>query len=121
MGETSDTVRLTGFRWTYTVGYFARVPWRTTHPARLCLRRGPDEPADLPAVLGFYTLSMANVESARAATVLERKLPREFGFWTRTTRERPLRRKYDFVTLTGTACQRPTVVATGSGRARSRN
>jgi predicted GNAT family N-acyltransferase len=32
--------------------------------------------AELPRVLGFYTLSMASVESARVSKVLEKKLPK---------------------------------------------
>lgn len=40
------------------------------------LRRGADDPATLPVVLGFYTLSMAVVESVQIAQVLERKLPK---------------------------------------------
>jgi hypothetical protein len=40
------------------------------------LRRGSADPPELPTVLGFYTLSMALVESAPLAQVLEAKLPR---------------------------------------------
>jgi hypothetical protein len=40
------------------------------------LRRAPPEAEELPAVLGFYTLSMANAESAQVAAVLKEKLPR---------------------------------------------
>jgi GNAT superfamily N-acetyltransferase len=39
------------------------------------LRRGPDDAA-LPAVIGFYTLSMASVEPERVSEMLHRKLPR---------------------------------------------
>lgn len=39
-------------------------------------RRGADEPDDLPKVLGFYTLSMASVESSQLAGVLPPGLPR---------------------------------------------
>lgn len=35
-----------------------------------------DLQSGLPAVLGFYTLSMASVTSQEAASVLERRLPR---------------------------------------------
>jgi GNAT superfamily N-acetyltransferase len=40
------------------------------------LRRGPTDDAALPDVLGFYTLSMANAESAQVAAVIKKKLPR---------------------------------------------
>lgn len=41
------------------------------------LRRTDEDPAELPRVLGFYTLSMAQVESAHVAPVAAgRKLPR---------------------------------------------
>jgi GNAT superfamily N-acetyltransferase len=40
------------------------------------LRRTPGEDGALPAILGFYTLSMASVESAQVSGVLERKLPK---------------------------------------------
>ncbi len=40
------------------------------------LRRAPDQEPDLPAVLGYYTLSMALVASADIAEALERKLPK---------------------------------------------
>lgn len=40
------------------------------------LRRSADEPADLPAVLGYYTLSMALAESVQVSKVLAKKLPR---------------------------------------------
>ena len=40
------------------------------------LRRGEGEPPDLPSVLGFYTLSMALIESAPLARVLDTKLPK---------------------------------------------
>jgi hypothetical protein len=40
------------------------------------LRRGPDDDVALPTVLGFYTLSMANAESAQVAKVVEKKLPK---------------------------------------------
>jgi GNAT superfamily N-acetyltransferase len=40
------------------------------------LRRGSDAPATFPAVLGFYTLSMALADSAQVAKVLEKKLPK---------------------------------------------
>jgi GNAT superfamily N-acetyltransferase len=40
------------------------------------LRRGGGDPADLPVVLGFYTLSMASAESAHVSTVLAKKLPK---------------------------------------------
>ena len=40
------------------------------------LRRGLDDDVALPTVLGFYTLSMANAESAQVAKVVEKKLPK---------------------------------------------
>lgn len=40
------------------------------------LRRVENDPAELPDVLGFYTLSMAVAESAPIAKVLEAKLPK---------------------------------------------
>lgn len=40
------------------------------------LRRAAPEPAELPLVLGFYTLSMASAESSQVAEVLKAKLPR---------------------------------------------
>jgi ribosomal protein S18 acetylase RimI-like enzyme len=43
------------------------------------LRRVDESPGDdstLPAVLGFYTLSMASAEAAHVAEALQRKLPR---------------------------------------------
>lgn len=40
------------------------------------LRRGPDDDAALPDILGVYTLSMASVESAQVSEVLKRKLPK---------------------------------------------
>jgi GNAT superfamily N-acetyltransferase len=40
------------------------------------LRRAPDQDQSLPAVLGYYTLSMALVASADIAESLERKLPK---------------------------------------------
>lgn len=40
------------------------------------LRRATDDAPDLPRVLGFYTLSMALIESTQAAAVLPMKLPR---------------------------------------------
>jgi len=40
------------------------------------LHRGADDPAELPAVLGFYTLSMASAESPQVSKVLEKKLPK---------------------------------------------
>lgn len=40
------------------------------------LHRGEEDPPDWPAVLGYYTLSMANVESPAAAAVLGRRMPR---------------------------------------------
>lgn len=40
------------------------------------LRRGQGTPAREPAVLGFYTLSMASLESADAARVTTSRLPR---------------------------------------------
>lgn len=39
------------------------------------LRREPEHPDGWPRVLGFYTLSMANVEPQRVATVMGKKLP----------------------------------------------
>jgi len=39
------------------------------------LRRVADHDESLPAVLGFYTLSMASAESAHVARVIGRKLP----------------------------------------------
>lgn len=40
------------------------------------LRRRESDPATLPRVLGFYTLSMAVADSAPLAGVLQKKLPR---------------------------------------------
>jgi hypothetical protein len=40
------------------------------------LRRGATEDPALPRVLGFYTLSMALIESTQATAVLRTKLPR---------------------------------------------
>lgn len=40
------------------------------------LRRQASDDQDLPALLGFYTLSMATLESARAAEATGRALPR---------------------------------------------
>lgn len=40
------------------------------------LRRASTDPAEWPAVLGFYTLSMALIESAQASEVLQQKLPK---------------------------------------------
>ncbi len=40
------------------------------------LLRAEDDHDDLPSVLGFYTLSMAQVESALAAQVIKGQLPR---------------------------------------------
>jgi hypothetical protein len=40
------------------------------------LRRADDADANLPPVLGFYTLNMASAESAPVASVLEKKLPK---------------------------------------------
>jgi hypothetical protein len=40
------------------------------------LRRTDDDPPGMPEVLGFYTLSMANAESAQLALTLKQKLPR---------------------------------------------
>jgi ribosomal protein S18 acetylase RimI-like enzyme len=40
------------------------------------LRRAPGDDAALPAILGFYTLSMASVESAHVSEVLKQKLPK---------------------------------------------
>lgn len=40
------------------------------------LRRRESDPATLPRVLGFYTLSMAVADSAPIAGVLQKKLPR---------------------------------------------
>jgi hypothetical protein len=40
------------------------------------LRSGAGDPAELPSVLGYYTLSMASAESALVAKVLETKLPK---------------------------------------------
>lgn len=40
------------------------------------LRRGEDDAASLPAVLGFYTLSMAAAESVQLASILDKKLPK---------------------------------------------
>jgi ribosomal protein S18 acetylase RimI-like enzyme len=40
------------------------------------LRRGDDLPATLPALLGFYTLSMADLEAARVPQGLRAGLPR---------------------------------------------
>ena len=40
------------------------------------LRRGPGDPAELPAVLGYYTLSMAHAESADVAKVVGKKPPK---------------------------------------------
>jgi hypothetical protein len=38
------------------------------------LRRAPADDAELPAVLGFYTLSMASAESAQVAAALKERL-----------------------------------------------
>lgn len=40
------------------------------------LRKGSDPDATLPAILGFYTLNMAAVESATVAEILDKKLPK---------------------------------------------
>lgn len=40
------------------------------------LRRAAEDDAALPAVLGFYTLSMANAETSQLAGVLEQRLPK---------------------------------------------
>jgi GNAT superfamily N-acetyltransferase len=40
------------------------------------LRRGDSDPPELPAIIGFYTLSMALAESTPLAAVLDVKLPR---------------------------------------------
>lgn len=40
------------------------------------MRRGPNDPAHLPPVLGFYTLSMATAESAQITAALQKKLPK---------------------------------------------
>ena len=40
------------------------------------LRRADDADANLPPVLGFYTLNMASAESAPVASVLDKKLPK---------------------------------------------
>lgn len=40
------------------------------------LHKVADTPANHPAVLGFYTLNMAAVESAPVAAILQRKLPK---------------------------------------------
>lgn len=40
------------------------------------LRKADDADANLPAVLGFYTLNMASAESAPVASVLDKKLPK---------------------------------------------
>lgn len=40
------------------------------------LRRAPGERADLPAVLGFYTISMADLEAVRVPARLRAGLPR---------------------------------------------
>lgn len=40
------------------------------------LRRGANDNPELPVVLGFYTLSMANAESAQVSEVLKRALPK---------------------------------------------
>lgn len=40
------------------------------------LPRDADDPNDLPLVLGFYTLSMAQLQSALAAPLVQAKLPR---------------------------------------------
>lgn len=40
------------------------------------LRRSDDGDVSLPAVLGFYTLSMAHAESEHVARVVARKLPK---------------------------------------------
>lgn len=38
--------------------------------------RAPEDPPDLPAVVGFYTLSMADVEADEVVSVLGSRLPR---------------------------------------------
>jgi predicted GNAT family N-acyltransferase len=40
------------------------------------LRRMDTDATDLPTILGFYTLSMANAESAQIAPALQQKLPK---------------------------------------------
>lgn len=40
------------------------------------LRSGTNDSPELPLVLGFYTLSMANAESAQVSEVLQRTLPK---------------------------------------------
>ncbi|MEY4580414.1 MAG: hypothetical protein RL701_5117 [Pseudomonadota bacterium] len=59
--------------------YFVRyaVPNDATGIGRAyVLRRNPGDDPALPPVLGFYTLSMANAESAQVSKVLEKRLPK---------------------------------------------
>jgi GNAT superfamily N-acetyltransferase len=59
--------------------YFARHAVANDHKGIGCayvLGRSVGDPAELPIVLGYYTLSMALIASAEAATVLKDKLPK---------------------------------------------
>jgi hypothetical protein len=59
--------------------YFARHAFGNDQAGIGCayvMRRSEGDDPNFPAVLGFYTLSMANVESASVALVLARRLPR---------------------------------------------
>lgn len=59
--------------------YFARhaVPNDAAGISRAyVLRRGEKDDDALPAILGFYTLSMANAESGQVAEVVKKKLPK---------------------------------------------
>lgn len=40
------------------------------------LRPNPSEAADLPSVIGFYTLSMAQLESSLAGPIIQQSMPR---------------------------------------------
>ncbi len=74
------------------------------------LRRADDADANLPPVLGFYTLNMASAESAPVASVSEKKLPKyeqAAAFYG----------KYDFVELTAEGWPRRMFLPIGTARA----
>jgi hypothetical protein len=59
--------------------YFARHALANDHEGigvAYVLRRAPDDDPALPRVLGYYTISMATLESAGAARVLGKRLPK---------------------------------------------
>jgi GNAT superfamily N-acetyltransferase len=59
--------------------YFARHAFANDNAGigrAYVLRRASNDAAELPGVLGFYTLSMALAESTRVAEILNQKLPR---------------------------------------------